>query len=70
MSQNETLDGGRLRQAAEYKNDVNILRQIFDRDLVTIEACYHKNCYKEYVRNVPITEAVTISRFSSKVQNS
>ena len=57
MSQAETLDGGRLRQAAEYKNDVNILRQICDRDLVAIEACFHKNCYKEYVRNVPIQEA-------------
>ena len=57
LSQAETLDGGRLRQAAEYKNDVNILRQICDRDLVAIEACYHKNCYKECVRNVPIQEA-------------
>ena len=57
MSQAETLDGGRLRQAAEYKNDVNSLRQICDRDWVAIEACYHKNCYKEYVRNVPIQEA-------------
>ena len=43
MSQAEILDGGRLRQAAEYKNDVNILRQICDRDLVAIEVCYHKN---------------------------
>lgn len=38
------------------KNDPRILA-IVTRELVAVEACYHKSCYRDYTRN--IQEAVS-----------
>ena len=37
-------------QAATAKNDEMMLLQIHDKDLVAIEARYHRSCYKTYVK--------------------
>ena len=50
LTQCETIDAGKLREAAEMKNDENILIHIKDKDCVAIEVCYHKMCYKNYTR--------------------
>ena len=44
----ETIDGGRLREAATRKGDESILLQITDKDCTAIEVRYHKRCYKRY----------------------
>ena len=44
----ETENAGLLRQAAECKNDENILVHIRGRDCVAIEVRYHKCCYLTY----------------------
>jgi len=44
----EQIDGGKLRLAAEEKDDKNILVHIRDRDCVAIEVRYHRSCYKGY----------------------
>lgn len=40
--------GGLLREAAEGLNDESILLLIRDKDMVAIEAKYHRSCYKTY----------------------
>jgi hypothetical protein len=50
LTQCETIYAGKLREAAEMKNDENILIHIKDKDYVAIEVCYHKMCYKKYTR--------------------
>ena len=45
----ETIDGGRLREAAETKNDEEILLHIRGKDCVAAEGRYHNHCYKKYV---------------------
>lgn len=42
LTQCETIDAGKLREAAEKKRDKNILIHIRDKDCVAIEVCYHK----------------------------
>ena len=46
LTQCETIDAGKLQEAAEKKRDENILIHI----CVAIEVCYHKMCYKGYTR--------------------
>ena len=41
LTECETINAGKLREAAEMKNDENIL---------IIEVCYHKTSYKNYTR--------------------
>ncbi len=43
-------DGRSLIQAAEQKNDENLLVHIRGKDLVSIELRYHKSCYRNYTR--------------------
>ena len=38
----ETVDGGKLREAATRKADESILREIADKDAVALEVKYHK----------------------------
>ena len=45
----ETTDEGRLREAAEAKNDEEILLHIRGKDCVAAEVRYHNHCYKKYV---------------------
>lgn len=44
----ETVDGGKLREAAIRKSDERILIQISDKDLIALEVKYHKRCYEKY----------------------
>ena len=44
----ETVDGGKLREAATKKDDQSILLQIANKDMVTSEVKYHKRCYDKY----------------------
>ena len=44
----ETVDGGRLREAAKRKSDDTILLQIGNLDCVELEVKYHKQCYEGY----------------------
>lgn len=44
----ETIDGGKLREAALKKGDKRILLLIQDKDCVAIEVKYHKRCYSAY----------------------
>ena len=44
----ETIDGGKLREAATRKNDQRILIHILDKDCVAVEVKYHKCCYRKY----------------------
>ena len=53
----ETIDGGRLREAAEAKNDEQILLHIRGKDCVAAEVRYHNHCYKKYVNFLNHTNA-------------
>ena len=53
----ETIDGGHLREAAEAKNDEEILRHIRGKDCVAAEVRYHNHCYKKYVNFLNHTNA-------------
>ncbi|KAJ8043015.1 hypothetical protein HOLleu_09928 [Holothuria leucospilota] len=44
----------RLKAAAEKKNDDRLLLQIRGKDLIAIEVCYHKSCYRHYFQ-APVT---------------
>jgi hypothetical protein len=44
----ETVDGGKLREAATRKSDESLLIHIADKDLVALEVKYHKRCYEKY----------------------
>ena len=44
----ETVDGGKLREAAIKKADESILIEIANRDAVALEVKYHKRCYEKY----------------------
>ena len=44
----ETVDGGKLREAATRKSEESILIQIADKDLIALEVKYHKRCYEKY----------------------
>ncbi len=44
----ETEDAGKLRHAAQLKNDEKILLQIRGQDCVAIEVRYHRACYMNY----------------------
>lgn len=44
----ETVDGGKLREAATRKSDESILIQIADKDLIALEVKYHTRCYEKY----------------------
>ncbi|XP_033116231.1 uncharacterized protein LOC117116322, partial [Anneissia japonica] len=48
----ETLSGGKLIEAAVAKQDDSLLLDIRDKDLVAIEARYHKSCFRRYTRSV------------------
>ena len=48
LSMVETVDGGRLREAAEQKNDYDILNEFKDKDMVAIEVRVHKKCVTDY----------------------
>ena len=43
-----------IRKTAVGKNDHRIL-DIVSRELEVAEACYHKSCYCNYTRNIPIS---------------
>ncbi|XP_028419097.1 uncharacterized protein LOC114544759 [Dendronephthya gigantea] len=44
----ETVDGGKLKEAATRKNDESVLIQIANKDMVALEVKYHKRCYEKY----------------------
>ena len=44
----ETVDGGKLREAATRKEDQRILVHILDKDCIALEVKYHQKCYKNY----------------------
>lgn len=44
----ETVDGGKLREAAQRKDDKRILIQIQEKDCVALEVKYHRRCYSTY----------------------
>ena len=44
----ETVDGGKLREAATRKDDQRILLHILGNDCVALEVKYHKRCYEHY----------------------
>lgn len=44
----ETVDGGKLREAATMKADESILIQINNKDMVALEVKYHRRCYEKY----------------------
>ena len=48
----ETKSGGQLLNAAMMKQDERLLLDIRDKDLVAIEANYHKSCYLRYTKVV------------------
>ena len=65
----ETIDGGRLREAATTKGDESILLQIADKDCVALEVKYHKRCYQgytEFLRRTDATENTEESKVRSK----
>ena len=43
-----------IKKAAVRKNDHRILA-VVSRELVAAEACYHKSCYRNYTRNIPVS---------------
>ena len=47
----ETLDAGKLREAAEWKNDEKLLVLIRGRDCVAVEVQYHQTCYQSYTKS-------------------
>ena len=44
----ETVEGGKLREAATKKDDQNILLQIANKGMVALEVKFHKRCYDKY----------------------
>ena len=46
----ETKQGGKLLKAAKIRQDERLLLDISDRDLVAIEARYHRTCYLKYTK--------------------
>uniref|UniRef100_UPI00358E3588 uncharacterized protein n=1 Tax=Myxine glutinosa TaxID=7769 RepID=UPI00358E3588 len=48
----ETMSGGQLLNAAMMKQDQRLLLDIRDKDLVAMEAKYHKSCYLRYTKVV------------------
>ncbi len=65
----ETIDGGKLREAAIKKNDDRMLLHILNKDCVAVEAKYHRRCYKRYVSPVEhmnVTEEGLEERIYSK----
>ena len=44
----ETVDGGKLREAATRKEGQRILVNIQDKDCIALEVKYHQKCYKNY----------------------
>jgi hypothetical protein len=44
----ETIDAGKLREAATRKDDQQILIRIADKDCVALEVKYHRSCYRNY----------------------
>ncbi|XP_071964156.1 uncharacterized protein [Antedon mediterranea] len=50
LVQCETIDGGCLKTAETLKKDQEMLLKIHDKDLVAIEAKYHRSCYLKYTR--------------------
>ena len=47
-----------MPEAAEKLNDEPLLLQIRDKDLVAIEVCYHRSCYKDYIRVIYKTHSL------------
>ena len=47
----ETLDAGKLKEAAEFKQDEDLLIEIRDRDCVALEVKYHRSCYICYTKS-------------------
>ena len=43
-----------IRKAAVGKNDLRMLA-VVSTELVAAKACYHKSCYCNYTRNIPIS---------------
>lgn len=48
LATSETIDGGRLCEAATRKDDQRILLRILGNDCVALEVKYHKRCYEHY----------------------
>ncbi|KAL9951848.1 hypothetical protein ACROYT_G044583 [Oculina patagonica] len=55
MCQTRTA-GESLLNAAKIRGDQRIVLELHDRDLIAIEVCYHRSCYRKYT-NVKISEA-------------
>ena len=65
----ETIDGGRLREAATRKGDESIILHIADKDCVALEVKYHKRCYQrytEFLRRTNVTEYEEESKVRAK----
>ena len=55
----ETIDEGRLREAATRKGDESIILHIAHKDCVALEVKYHRRCYQrytEFLRRTDVTE--------------
>ena len=63
----ETVDAGRLREAAVKKKDEDILMLIRGKDCVAIEAQYHRKCYYSYINFLFKKEEDTSTREIYKV---
>ncbi|KAJ8023132.1 hypothetical protein HOLleu_38227 [Holothuria leucospilota] len=55
----EKIQGGQLLQAAEVKQDQELLEQIKGEDLVARELRYHARCYKQYTNFLSRGHSVT-----------
>ena len=65
---NSLFSGGLFLKAAELINDEKLLLQIRDQDMFAIEVCYHRTCYKDYIKVLDKTAPATFQ--SETVQNS
>ena len=43
-----------IREAAVGKYDLRMLA-VISTELVVAKACYHKSCYRNYTRNIPVS---------------
>ena len=65
----ETLDGGKLRKAAEFKSDESILLEIQGKDCVALEVKYHRRCYLKYT-SIIRSDSKAEQKSSKKYQQS
>ena len=66
----ETVDGGKLREAATRKADESVLREIADKDAVALEVKYHKRCYLKYTAFLRCTDTAAVEQYECKYEKS